>query len=80
MRGLWKVDCEGYMAALAHNVLNMFRKLGRGVRPPGPTPSNDTIASNAGYAIDDAVAEFVVRSSWFGWLTWWTQHHKPVPR
>lgn len=80
MRGLWKVECEGYMAALTHNVLNMFRKLGRGVRPPGPTPPTDTIAANAGYAIDDAVAEFVVRSSWFGWLTWWTQHHKPVPR
>ena len=28
LRGLWKVDCEGYMAALAHHVLKMVRKLG----------------------------------------------------
>ena len=32
LRGLWKVDCEGYMAALAHNVLKMVRKLGYGYR------------------------------------------------
>ena len=33
LRGLWKVDCEGYMAALAHNVLKMVRRLGHGVGP-----------------------------------------------
>ncbi len=32
LRGLWKVDCEGYLAALAHNVLKMVRKLGYGYR------------------------------------------------
>ena len=80
LRGLWKVDCEGYMAALAHNVLKMVRKLGRGVGPPGPVAPADAIAANAGHATDDAVANFVMRSSWFGWLTWWTQHLKPVPR
>ena len=36
MRGLWKVDCEGYMAALAHNVLKLVRTLSRGVGPPAP--------------------------------------------
>ena len=30
LRGLWKVDCEGYMATLAHNVLKMARKLSHG--------------------------------------------------
>ena len=80
MRGLWKVDCEGYMAALAHNVLKMIRKLGRGVGPPGPMAPADAIAANAGYATDDAVVNLVVRSTWFGWLTWWTQHRKPVTR
>ena len=35
LRGLWKVDCEGYMAALAHNVQKMVRRLGYGVGPPG---------------------------------------------
>ena len=80
LRGLWKVDCEGYMAALAHNVLKMVRKLGRGVGPPGPAAPADAIAANAGHATDDAVANFVVRSSWFGWLTWWTKHLKPASR
>ena len=80
LRGLWKVDCEGYMAALAHNVLKMIRKLGRGVGPPGPMAPADAIAANAGYATDDAVVNLVVRSTWFGWLTWWTQHRKPVTR
>ena len=28
------MDCEGYMAALAHNVLKMARKLSCGVGPP----------------------------------------------
>ena len=36
LRGLWKVDCEGYMAAFAHNVLKLVRRLSRGVGPPGP--------------------------------------------
>ena len=30
LRGLWKVDCDGYMAALGHNVKKMVRRLGRG--------------------------------------------------
>jgi len=37
LRGLWKVDCEGYMAAFAHNVLKLVRRLSRGVGPPAPT-------------------------------------------
>ena len=35
LRGLWKVDCEWYIAALAHNVLKMVRRMGRGIGPPG---------------------------------------------
>jgi transposase len=27
LRGLWKVDCEGFLAALAHNILKLVRKL-----------------------------------------------------
>ena len=36
LRGLWKVDCEGYMAALAHNLIKMVRKLHHRVGPPNP--------------------------------------------
>ena len=80
LRGLWKVDCEGYMAALAHNVLKMVRKLGRGVGLPGPMIPADSIAANAGYATDELVANNVVRSSWFGWLTWRALCPKALPR
>ena len=34
LRGLWKVDCEGFMAAIAHNVLKAVRRLGKGTGPP----------------------------------------------
>ena len=27
LRGVWKVDCEGFLAALAHNILKLVRKL-----------------------------------------------------
>ena len=30
------VDCEGYMAGLAHNVLKAVRRLRQGTGPPGP--------------------------------------------
>ena len=36
LRGLWRVDCEGYMAALAHNVLKAVRRLRQGTGPPVP--------------------------------------------
>ena len=38
LRGLWKVECEGYMAALAHNVKKLVRRLSRGVGPPELAP------------------------------------------
>ena len=36
LRGLWKFDCEGYMAGLAHNVLKAVRPLCQGSGTPGP--------------------------------------------
>ena len=47
------------MAALAHNVLKMVRRLGRGVGPPGSVAPADAIAAPAGHSADDAVADFV---------------------
>lgn len=54
LRGLWKVDCEGYMAALAHNVLKMVRKLGRGAGPPDPAPPAAGTPADAGCPMADA--------------------------
>jgi len=31
LRGLWKVDCEGFLAALAYNMLKAVRKLKAGM-------------------------------------------------
>jgi len=31
LRGVWKVDCEGFLAALAHNILKLVRKLKAGL-------------------------------------------------
>ena len=31
LRGMWKVDCEGFVAALAHNILKLTRKLKSGL-------------------------------------------------
>ena len=36
LRRLWKVDCEGYMAGLAHNVLKAIRRLRDGAGPTRP--------------------------------------------
>ena len=35
LRRLAKVDCEGFMAAIAHNVARAVRRLGPGAEPPG---------------------------------------------
>ena len=40
LRGLWKVDCEDYISALAHNLSKAMRKLG-GVGPPSPAISGE---------------------------------------
>jgi len=34
LRGMWKVDCEGFLAALAHNILKLVRKLKAGLGIP----------------------------------------------
>ena len=39
LRGLWKVDCEGFMASIAHNVLKAVGRLGSGTGPPGSDSS-----------------------------------------
>ena len=39
LRGLWKVDCEGFMASIAHNVLKTVRRLGSGTGSPEPSGS-----------------------------------------
>lgn len=80
LRGLWKVDCEGYMAALAHNVLKMVRRLGRGVEPPGPVAPADAIAAMDGHTMADSVTDFVPRSWRVPWASWWTIYLRPAPR
>ena len=56
-------DC--YMAALAHNVLKMVRRLGRDVGLPGSVVPADVIAAKVGQAEDDAVADLGTLSRCF---------------
>ena len=70
LRGLWKVDSEGYMAMLAHNVLKMVRRLGRGVVPPGPVSPSVATGADVTRATADAVMNFAVPSQCFFWLSW----------
>ena len=56
LRGLWKVDCEGYMAALAHNVLKLVCRLSRGVGPPGPALPSAVETKESGNPRDHAVS------------------------
>ncbi len=65
------------MAALAHNVLKMVRRLGRGVGPFGPVAPADAIAGSAGHAMDDAAANFAALTCCFAWVSWWTLYLKP---
>ena len=80
LRGLWKVDCEGYMAALAHNVLKMVRRLGRGIGSPGLVAPADAMAASGWHAADDAVADFVALFGCFAWVRWRIHHLKPALR
>ena len=56
LRGLREVDCKGYMAALAHNVLKLVRTLSRGVGPPGPALPAPAGNTELGSATEDAAS------------------------
>ena len=38
---VWEVDCEGFMASIAHNVLKVVRSLGHGIGPTGSEGPDD---------------------------------------
>ena len=46
LRGLGKVDCEGFMASITHNVLEAVRKLGYDTGPPEPHGPGTMVSSN----------------------------------
>ena len=50
-QGLWKVDCEGHMAALAHNMKKLVQRLSRGVGHPGPALPTAVEAAVSGTAL-----------------------------
>ncbi len=80
LRGLWKVDCEGYMAALAHNVLKIARRMGRGIAPHGPaSPDAGTVAGTE-YTIAAAMMGHATTPRCFSLLSWLVFSLRPVPR
>ncbi len=46
--GLWEVDCEGYMASLAHNLKKAVKHLGDSVDPPEPEGARGTVTALTG--------------------------------
>ena len=80
LRGLWKVDCEGYMAALAHNVKKMVRKLGRGVGPTGPASPDAGTVAGADYAIVDALMNSAASPLRFFLMNWLFLSRSPATR
>ena len=68
------------MAALAHNVLKMVRRLGRGVGPRGPVAPADAMAASGWHAPADAAADFVALLSYFAGVSWRIRHLKPALR
>ena len=44
LRGLWRVDCEGYVSALAHNLKKAVRKIGTATAPPAPVPTGEGVS------------------------------------
>ena len=41
LRGLWKVDCEGYISSLAHNLKKAIHRLGDFAGPPEPANARE---------------------------------------
>ena len=64
------MDCEGYMAALAHNVKKMVRKLGRGIGPPGPASPDAGTLAGAEYPIADALVNSEASPLRFFLMNW----------
>ena len=44
LRGLWKVDCEGYISSLAHNLKKAVRRLDNFAGPPEPASAPEPVA------------------------------------
>lgn len=80
LRGLWKVDCEGYMASFAHNVLKMVRKLGAGTGPPDQAPLSNSIDVGEGQAKGDAGMNSTASPRCLAWPSWLVARLKPVLR
>ena len=65
LRSLGKVDREGYMAAFAHNVLKLVRRLAKGVGPPCPGAPAVAAALGSEPPLVDAVARCFPQCSHF---------------
>ena len=68
------------MAALAHNVLKMVRKLGQSIGPPGPASPDVANAADEGYSVADSVLYFLSLFRHFSWLSWFVKGRTPALR
>ena len=80
LQGLWNVDCEGYMAALAHNVLKLVRKLSHRVGPPGPVLSAAATVPGAPSPPVSVALESLEQSRRFFRQSWLAKNLRPTVR
>lgn len=74
------MDCEGYIASLAHNVKKMVRRLGGGIGPPDrASPNAGTIA---GYEITmiDWEGDPTAPARYSPLVNWPVIYLRPFPR
>ena len=80
LRGLWKVDCGGYMAALAHNVKKMVRRLGHGIGPPDPASLDAGIIAGYESIMDDGAMDPTAPVRYPSLVSWLFIDLRPLPR
>ena len=68
------------MAALAHNVLKMVRKLGYGIGPPGPASPDVANATDEEYCVADAALDVPALFRHFSRLSWLVKGLTPAHR
>ena len=74
------MDCEGYMAALAHHVLKLVRKLSHGVGTPGPVLAAAAIVPGASSPLVSAALESLEQSRHFFRQGWLAKNLQPIVR
>ena len=67
------------MAALAHNVKKMVRRLGRGIGPPDPASPDAGIIAGKENIMNDGVVNPTAPARYSSWVSWPVIYLRPLP-